>query len=46
MLELSRLLRETLERAREINARAGERREQGADSHSTELAILLFEQRA
>ncbi len=46
MLELSRVLRETLERAREINARAGERREQGTDSYSTELAILLFERRA
>ena len=48
MTELSQLLRDSLDRAREINARAAERR--GADATApatpTELAILHFERPA
>jgi DNA-binding transcriptional ArsR family regulator len=46
--ELSELLRESIDRAREINARAGERRSggNGGTSVPTELAILHFETRA
>jgi DNA-binding transcriptional ArsR family regulator len=45
--ELSALLRESLERAREINARAAERRGKGGDAPlATELAILHFERPA
>src|SRR3954462_4249951 len=46
--ELSALLRDSIERAREINARAAERRTQGNGftAPSTELAILHFERRA
>ena len=46
--ELSALLRETIDGARDINARAGERRSAangGGTSISTELAILHYEQR-
>ena len=46
--ELSDLLRETIERAREINLRAAERRADGngATTAPTELAILHYERRA
>jgi DNA-binding transcriptional ArsR family regulator len=44
MVELSGLLRETVDRAREINAQAAARRE-GEASHPAELAILLYERR-
>jgi len=45
--ELSELLRDAIERAREINLRAAERRTNGngASSIATELAILHYEQR-
>ena len=48
MAELSELLRDTLDRAREINLRAVERRSADATiaSTSTELAILHFERPA
>ena len=45
--ELAELLRDAIERAREINLRAAERRTNGngASSVATELAILHYEQR-
>ena len=48
MTEIADLLRETIERAREINLRAADRRTNGngATTASTELAILHYERRA
>jgi DNA-binding transcriptional ArsR family regulator len=48
MSELSELLRDSIDRAREINLRAGERRSSGSTEPavSTELAILHYERRA
>lgn len=48
LTELSELLRDSIDRAREINLRAGERRSNGSiePAVSTELAILHYERRA